>query len=87
MSFSDNMPTPCIEGIIDHHTPRKALVVILELARETERNCDQTRTLRGKVETVRIRTAHDNGKVQQGLIGELVLLQEHIKAAQFAIVR
>src|SRR5256885_14147497 len=78
---------PGIERVVHHHACLEHLVVVGEVARETERDRREPWRLRREVQARSVGAADDNGELRERRIAQAVVLQERIEAAALAFVR
>src|SRR5438128_1335376 len=78
---------PCVQRVVDDEPAGEQLVIISEQLRQAQRDGEQPRRLRCKVQTIRVGPADDNRQLVQGRITQGVLLQEGVEAAQGPIMR
>ena len=80
------MLQPRVECVVHHEAVFQLFVIITEVVRQTERDRQQSRALRSEIEPVCIGTSHDDRQIEQCRIGEVVLLEDRVEAALWAIV-
>src|SRR6266705_268674 len=78
---------PRVERVVHHHAVLQHLVVVGEVARETEGDRGEPGRLRREVQVRGIRSADDKGELTKRGIRQAVVLQKSVEAAVIALVR
>src|SRR6476469_2387959 len=81
------LPAPRVEGVVHHHPVREHLVVVVEIARQAERDGRQSGGLGCERELRGIGRTHDERELLERGIAQAVVPEERIEAAALALVR
>jgi hypothetical protein len=84
---ADSLLAPGVERVVHHHALLQHLVVVLEIARQPERDRREAGGLRREIEPRRVGAAHDDREVRERRIAQAVVLEKGIEAAELAVVR
>src|SRR6267143_4379061 len=87
MTLAFRMLQPLVQGVIEEKTAGQQFLVVGVQSREAEGDGEQSGGLWREVQSVRIGSTNDDGKLMQRRVRQLILLQKSIEAAAGPVMR
>jgi len=87
VGFLPHVSRPREQGIVDTEAALELFVIVREIVRKSERYREHSRRLRREIKSRSIGSAHNRSHFAESRVGQRVLLEKCVEAAEGTIVR